>query len=143
MSDVFSVRERARGSVSTPVVLWAIAMTVVLFIEVVNPSATITIIGFVITGLLGALLGWRRRMGTVIAAPFIGWFFAWFPMEIACMIHFGILKGFLFGLLIITFGWVGIGFVELAWLAIVAGTVRSLRGVPFDDRVIIIDPEKQ
>jgi hypothetical protein len=102
----------------------------------------LTISGFAITALLGALLGWRRRMGTVIAAPFIGWLFAWFPMEIACMIHFGVLKGFLLGLLIITFGWVGIGFVELAWLAMVALVVRSLRGVSSDDRVVIIDPEK-
>ena len=134
-------RERARGGVSTPVVLWALAMTVILFMEVVDPSAWLTVSGFVITALLGAILGWRRRMGTVIAAPFIGWLFAWFPMEIACMIHFGILKGFLLGLLIITFGWVGIGFVELAWLAMVAGVVRSLRGAPSEDRVVIIDPE--
>jgi hypothetical protein len=139
---VFTVRERARGNVSTPVVLWALAMTVVLFIDVVNPSALVTIIGFAITAVLGALLGWRRRMGTVIAAPFISWLFAWFPMEIACMIHFGILKGFLLGLLIITFGWIGIGFVELAWLAMVALFVRSLRGAPSNDRVVIIDPEK-
>jgi hypothetical protein len=140
---VFSVRERARGNVSTPVVLWALAMTVVLFMEVVTPSALLTISGFTITALLGALLGWRRRMGTVIAAPFISWLFAWFPMEIACMIHFGILKGFLLGLLIITFGWIGVGFVELAWLAMVAFFVRSLRSVPADDRVVIIDPEKR
>ena len=141
MSVVVMFRERARGGVSTPVVLWALAMTVILFMEVVDPSAWLMVSGFVITGLLGALLGWRRRMGTVIAAPFIGWLFAWFPMEIACMIHFGILKGFLLGLLIITFGWVGIGFVELAWLAMVAGVVRSLRGAPSEDRVVIIDPE--
>lgn len=141
MSVVVMFRERARGGVSTPVVLWALAMTVILFMEVVDPSAWLTVSGFVITALLGALLGWRRRMGTVIAAPFIGWLFAWFPMEIACMIHFGILKGFLLGLLIITFGWVGIGFVELAWLAMVAGVVRSLRGAPSEDRVVIIDPE--
>jgi hypothetical protein len=142
MNAVFMVRERARGNVSTSVVLWAIAMTVVLFMEIVNPSALLTVSGFVITALLGALLGWRRRMGTVIAAPFIGWLFAWFPMEVACMIHFGILKGFLLGLLIITFGWVGIGFVELTWLAMVALAVRSLHGAPPDNRVVIIDPEK-
>ncbi len=143
MNVVFTVRERARGNISTPVVLWALAMTVVLFIDVVNPSALVTISGFAITALLGALLGWRRRMGTVIAAPFISWLFAWFPMEIACMIHFGILKGFLLGLLIITFGWIGIGFVELAWLAMVALFVRSLRGAPSNDRIVIIDPEKR
>jgi hypothetical protein len=141
MNVVFTVRERARGNVSTPVILWAIAMTVVLFVEVVNSSTLVTVSGFVITALLGALLGWRRRMGTVIAAPFIGWLFAWFPMEIACMIHFGILKGFLLGLLVITFGWMGIGFVELACLAMAAIVVRSLRGA-LDDRVVIIDPEK-
>ncbi len=143
MNVVFTVRERARGNVSTPVVLWALAMTVVLFIEVVNPSALVTISGFAITALLGALLGWRRRMGTVVVAPFVGWLFAWFPMEIACMIHFGILKGFLLGLLIVTFGWIGIGFVELAWLAMVAFFVRSLRGAQSDDRVVIIDPDKR
>ena len=73
MNVVLTVRERARGNVSTPVVLWALAMTVVLFMEVVNPSALVTVSGFVVTALLGALLGWRRRMGTVIAAPFVGW----------------------------------------------------------------------
>ena len=54
MSVVVMVRERARGSVSTPVVLWAVAMTVVLFMEVVSPSALLTVSGFVITALLGA-----------------------------------------------------------------------------------------
>src|SRR5580693_5246287 len=116
---VFTIRQRTRGNVSTPVVLWAIAMTVVLFIEIVSPSATVTVVGFALTALLGALLGWRRRMGTVIVAPFVNWLFAWFPMEIASMIHFGILKGFLLGLVIITFGWIAIGFVELACLAMV------------------------
>lgn len=142
MNVVLTVRERARGNVSTPVVLWAIAMTVVLFMEVVNSSALLTVSGFVITAALGALLGWRRRVGTVIAAPFVGWLFAWFPMEIACMIHFGVVKGFLLGLLVITFGGVGIGFVELAWLAMVALVVRSLRHASSDDRVVIIDPER-
>jgi hypothetical protein len=61
-------------------------------------------------------------------------------MEIACMIHFGILKGFLLGLLLITFGWIGIGFVEFAWLAMVALLVRAMRGSSRDDSVIIIDP---
>ncbi|MGH3732178.1 MAG: hypothetical protein ACRDVC_02180 [Acidimicrobiales bacterium] len=143
MNVVFVVRERARGNVSTPVVLWAIVMAVVLFMEIVSPSALLTVSGFVITGLLGAVLGWRRRMGTVFVAPFIGWLFAWFPMEIAAMIHFGILKGFLLGLVIITFGWIGIGFVELAWLAMVATVVRSLHATSSSDRDVIIDPDKR
>jgi hypothetical protein len=142
MSVVFSIRQRARGNVSTPVVLWSIAMTVVLVYEIVSPSATVTIVGFALTALLGVLLGWRRRMGTVVVAPVINWLFAWFPMEIASMVHFGVLKGFLLGLLIITFGWIGIGFVEVAWLAMVAALVRSLRAGTTHDRVIVLDPEK-
>ncbi len=117
-------------------------MTVILFIEIVAPSATVTVVGFALTALLGALFGWRRRMGTVVVAPFVNWLFAWFPMEIASMIHFGILKGFLLGLLIITFGWIGIGFVELAWLAMVAALVRSLHSVSSHDRVVVIDPDR-
>jgi hypothetical protein len=141
---VFTIRQRTRGNVSTPVVLWAIAMTVVLFIEIVAPSATVTVVGFALTALLGALLGWRRRMGTVVVAPFVNWLFAWFPMEIASMIHFGILKGFLLGLVIITVGWIAIGFVEVAWLFMVAALVRSLHsGTSKDDRVIVIDPDRK
>ena len=142
MSAVFTFRERARGNVSTPVVLWAIAMTVVLFMEIVSPSALLTVSGFALTALLGGILGWRRRMGTIVVAPFVSWLFAWFPMEIASMIHFGILKGFLLGLVIITFGWIPIGFVELAWLAMVAMLIRSIRGHSPEDRVVIIDPDK-
>jgi hypothetical protein len=124
-------------------VLWALAMTVILFIDVVAPSAADTVAGFVISAILGAYLGWQRRMGAVIAAPFVNWLFAWFPMEIACMIHFGILKGFLLGLLVITFGWIGIGFVEFAWISMVAAVVRSIHGSSGpheDDDVVIIDP---
>ena len=63
-------------------------------------------------------------------------------MGIACMIHFGILKGFFLGLLVITFGWLGIGFVEFVWISMVALLVRALRGSSKDDPVVIIDPEK-
>jgi len=123
------------------VVLWAIAMTVILFMEVVAPSLAVTMTGFGVSALLGIYLGWRRRLGAVVAAPFVSWLFAWFPMEIACMIHFGILKGFLIGLLVITFGWIGIGFVEFAWLAMVALLVRSLRGTR-GDPVVIFGPDE-
>jgi hypothetical protein len=140
---VIQFRDRTRGNVSAPMVLWALAMTVILFIEIVAPSAKVTIIGFAISALLGAYLGWRRRVGAVVAAPFVSWLFAWFPMEIACMIHFGILKGFLVGLLVITFGWIGIGFVELVWLAMVALLVRAIRGRGRIDSVTIIEPERR
>jgi hypothetical protein len=140
---LFTVRSRAKGKITAPLVLWAIAMTVVLFIDVVAPSATDTVVGFGISAVLGAYLGWQRRMGAAIAAPFVNWLFAWFPMEIACMIHFGILKGFLLGLLVITFGWIGIGFVEFAWISMVATVFRAIHGSSGprgDDDVVIIDP---
>jgi hypothetical protein len=116
-------------------------MTVVLFMEIVSPSAPLTVSGFAITALFGGVLGWRGRLGTVFVAPFVSWCFAWFPMEIASMIHFGVLKGFLLGLLIITFGWIGIGFVEWASLGMVAVVVRSIHGGRPQDRVVILDPE--
>lgn len=139
---VIQFRERARGSVSTPMVLWALAMTVILFLSVVAPSARVTVSGFVATGLLGFYLGWRRRVGAVFVAPLVSWLFAWFPMEIACMIHFGILKGFLLGLVTITVGWIAIGFVEFAWLAMVALLVRALHGPGTDPSVIVFDPDE-
>lgn len=141
MNAVFVYRERAKGNVSFPMVVWALAMTVILFMAIVTPSATVTITGFALTGLLGIVLGWRRRFGAVIAAPFVSWLFAWLPMEIASMIHFGIVEGFFLGLLIITFGWIGIGFIEFASLAIISLLVRSLRGTPRDEPVVIIDPD--
>ncbi|MCU1363231.1 MAG: hypothetical protein JWM55_1059 [Acidimicrobiaceae bacterium] len=143
MNVVHFSRERAKGNVSLPMVVWALAMTVILFMAIVAPSATVTIIGFAFTAVLGIVLGWRRRFGAVVAAPFVSWLFAWFPMEIASMIHFGVLKGFLLGLLIITFGWIGIGFIEFASLALVSLVVRSLRGAPRDEPVVIIDPERR
>jgi hypothetical protein len=124
-------------------VLWALAMTVVLFIEVVNPSAEVTLSGFGISAILGIYLGWRRRVGAVVVAPVVNWLFAWFPMEVACMIHFGVLKGFFLGLLVITFGWVGIGFVEFVWISMVALLVRAIRGTSRDEPVVIIDPDKK
>jgi hypothetical protein len=125
------------------VVLWALAMTVILFIDIVAPSAIDTVVGFGISAILGTYLGWQRRMGAVIAAPIVNWLFAWLPIEIACMIHFGILKGFLLGLVLITFGWIGIGFVEFAWISLVAAVARSIHGSSGqhdDDGVVIIDP---
>ena len=139
-SVVFQFRDRHRANVSAPIVIWALAMTVVLFIEIVAPSTSVTLSGFAISAILGIYLGWRRRIGAVVIAPFVSWLFAWFPMEIACMIHFGIVKGFLLGLLLITFGWIGIGFVEFAWLAVVALLVRAMRGSSREDDVIVIDP---
>ncbi|MBW4077367.1 MAG: hypothetical protein HIU84_02395 [Acidobacteria bacterium] len=141
-SVVIQFKERAKGNVTTPMVLWALAMTVILFVEVVSPSSSVITSGFVVSAILGIYLGWSRRVAAVIIAPFVSWLFAWFPLEVACMIHFGILKGFLVGLLTITFGWVGIGFVEALWIGMVATVVRWIRGGPRSPDVVIIDPER-
>ena len=138
---VIQFRERAKGNVSAPMVLWAILMTVIFFMEVVAPSAGVATTGFAVSAALGIYLGWRRRVVAVMITPFVSWLFAWFPMEIACMIHFGMLKGFLVGLLTITFGWVGIGFVEVVWIGMVAILVRAIRGGPRSPDVVIIDPD--
>ena len=140
---VIQFRDRARGNVSVPMVLWALAMTVVLFIDVVAPSSVVTWIGFGVSAILGAYLGWQRRVGTVFVAPMVSWLFAWFPLVIACMIHFGILKGFFIGLLVITFGWIAIGFVEFAWLGMVALLVRAGRGSTSPDGVVILGPDER
>lgn len=143
MSFVVQVRERARGNVSTSVTLWAIAMAVILVLDIVSPSAKVTTAGFIVTALLGVWLGWRRRGGVVVVAPFVSWLFAWFPMMVASMVHTGILKGFFTGLFLISVGWLGIGFVEFVWLAMVTFVVRAMRGRPRDEDVMIVDPPRR
>ena len=143
MSIVVQFRDRTRGSVSKPMMLWALAMTVVMVYEVVAPSPRVTTIGFVLTALLGVWLGWHRRVGAVLAAPLVSWLFAWFPLMIASMVHVGILKGFFTGLLLVTVGWVGIGFVEFVWLGMVTLVVRALRGRGSDPEVVIFDPDER
>ena len=142
MSFVVQVRQRAKANVSVPMTLWAIAMTVILVLEIVSASAQVTTAGFVVTALLGVWLGWKRRGGAVVVAPFLSWLFAWFPMLIASMIHTGILKGFFTGLFLVTIGWLAIGFVELVWLALVTFVVRAMRGGVRDDGVIIVEPPR-
>ena len=141
MSIGVQFRDRTRGSVSKPMMLWALAMTVVLVYEVVDPSPRVTTTGFVVTALFGVWLGWHRRVGAVLAAPLVNWLFAWFPLMIASMVHVGILKGFFTGLLLVTVGWIGIGFVEFVWLGMVTLVVRALRGHGSDPEVVIFDPD--
>lgn len=125
---VITVRDRTRGGVSVPIVLWSLAMAVVLVLEVVAPSATVTWMGFIVSALLGIYLGVRGRVGTVLVAPVVSWMFAALPLVIACMVHFGVLKGFFLGLLLVSFGWIGIGFCEVVWLGMVALVARALTG---------------
>lgn len=125
---VVTVRQRVRARVGAPLVAWSLVMAVVLVVEVVAPSATVTWAGFGVSALLGAYLGARRRVGTVLWAPVVGWMFAALPLVVACMVHFGVLKGFLIGVLLVTVGWVGIGFGEVLWIGLVALAVRSVVG---------------
>jgi hypothetical protein len=127
---VFQVRERARGNVTTPMVLWATLMAAVLFLleSRLAPQATTAWVGVGATALFGVYLGWRRRVAAVFVAPFVSWLFAWFPLWVAAVIHEGILRGFLWGLFLITIGWIAIGFGEFVWLGAVAFFVRLFRG---------------
>jgi hypothetical protein len=57
MNTVFVYRDRAKNNVSFPMVVWALAMTVILFMAIVTPSATVTITGFAPHGAAGCRLG--------------------------------------------------------------------------------------
>jgi hypothetical protein len=80
----------------------------------------------VATGLLGAYLGWNRRLGVIFFAPVVSWLFGWFPLVVAEMIRDGFFKGFFVGLLLATVGWVAIGAVEFGALMVVAFPFRLL-----------------
>lgn len=120
--------------------LWAVVMAVVLVREIVAASARVTTVGLLATALLGIWLGWRRRGGAVFAAPFVSWMVAWLPMMIAAMVHDGVVKGFFVGFVLVTVGWIGIGFVEFVWLGLVTSLVRALRGGRHVNEIEIIDP---
>lgn len=127
---VFQVRERAKGNVTTPMVLWALAMAAVLFLLEANatPHSATVWVGVLATALFGVYLGWQRRSGAVFVAPFVSWLFAWFPLWVAAMIHEGVLRGLFYGLFLITIGWIAIGFGEFVWLGAVTFLIRLLRG---------------
>ena len=127
---VFQVRERARGNVTAPMMLWATVMAVVIFIIEANrnkqPDAVWA--GVIATALFGIYLGWRRRGAAVFIAPLVSWLFAWIPLWIAAIIHHGFIKGLFVGLFLVTIGWIGIGFLEFFGLGIVTFVVRLFRG---------------
>ena len=127
---VVQVRERARGNVTTPMVLWSCVVAVVLFlVEAHHGSHSGALwVGFGATGLFGAYLGLRRRTPAVFIAPFVSWMVAWFPFVVAAMIRDGFLKGIVVGFFWITIGWFLIGMIEFATLFIVASLFRVLRG---------------
>jgi hypothetical protein len=127
---VFQVRERARGNVTTPMMLWATVMAVVIFLSEANWGSRTSVVwtGVIATVLLGIYLGWRRRGAAVFIAPMVSWLFAWLPLWIAAMIREGFFKGIFVGLFLITIGWIGIGFLEFFGLGIVTFLVRLFRG---------------
>jgi hypothetical protein len=127
---VFQVRERARGNVTAPMMLWATVMAVVIFLSEAHWGSRSDVIwtGVGATVLLGVYLGWRRRGAAVFIAPMVSWLFAWIPLWIAAMIHDGFFKGIFVGLFLITIGWIAIGFLEFFGLGIVTFAVRLFRG---------------
>jgi hypothetical protein len=142
---VFQVRERARGNVTAPMMLWASVMAVVIFIVEANRNTQPDAVwaGVIATALFGIYLGWRRRGAAVFIAPLVSWLFAWIPLWIAAMIHHGFVKGLFVGLFLITIGWIGIGFLEFFGLGIVTFVVRIFRG-PSNTRgpdVIVFGPD--
>lgn len=123
-------------------VWWAIVVAVVLFLLEAHwgsrRDATEVALGT--TALLGAYLGWRRRVGTIFVAPLVSWLFAWPLVVVAAMIHDGILGGFFVGLFLITIGWIGIGSVEVVALGVMALVVRGLRGRGGEPEVVVFGP---
>ena len=124
------IRERARGNVSLPMTLWAIAMAVTLFMfeARLGSRAALWLLGVGSTALFGAYLGLRRRMAAAFIAPLVSWLVAWFPLVIAAMIHDGFFKGLVVGIFLITIGWIGIALLEFLGLFVVASLFRMLRG---------------
>ncbi len=148
MSFVVQVRQRARGNVSAAMVVWALAMTVVLVVWEVRPSADAraTLWGLAVTVVFGAYLGWRRHGAAVFVAPLVSWSFTWLPLWIAAMVRHGFLRGFFVGVFLITVGWIAIGTLEFLALGAITLLVRSVRGgAPRagTDDVIIFGPDER
>jgi hypothetical protein len=124
------IRERARGNVTIPMVVWAIVMALTLFMleARLGSRSLFWAIGIGSTAVFGAYLGLRRRTAAAFVAPLVSWLVAWFPLVIAAMIHDGSLKGLFVGAFLITIGWIGIGLLEFLWLFLVASFFRKLRG---------------
>ena len=126
-------------------VLWATIMAVVLFMleSHVGPQGRAAWLGVLASVAFGLYLGWQRRLGAILLAPLVSWLFAWFPLVIASMIHNGIGKGFFVALFLVTFGWIGIGLMELVGLGAVAFAVSLVRGSapPSEPDVVIFGPD--
>jgi hypothetical protein len=145
MSAVFvQARNRARGNVTAPMIIWAIVMAVVIFMIEASHGAhhDALWVGFGVTGLFGVYLGLRRRVAAAFVAPFVSWMVAWFPLWIAAMVRDGFLKGLAVGFFWVTIGWVIIGGLEFATLIVIGSFFRLLRGSSGgrDRQVIVFGP---
>jgi hypothetical protein len=145
VSAVFiQVKNRARGNVTSPMIVWSVLMAVVIFMVEASHGAhhDALWVGFGATVLFGVYLGLRRRVAAAFVAPFVSWMVAWIPLWIAAMVRDGFLKGLVVGLFWVTFGWVLIGALEFATLFIVGSFMRLLHGSsgPRDRDVIVYGP---
>lgn len=143
-SVIVQVRDRTRGNVTAPMVLWSFVMATVLFMleARLGSRAGATWLGVGATGIFGAYLGWHRRVAATFVAPFVSWFVAWFPLVVASMIHDGLFKGLLVGAFWVTIGWFPIAVTEFLGLFITATLVRLLRGAagPREPDVVLFGP---
>ncbi len=137
---VVTLGQRTRAGVSGPLVLWAIAMSVVLVMGVVAPSPGVVAWGAILSALLGLYLGLRRRVGTVLVAPVVSWLFAAGPVVIASMVHSGPFGGLALGLFYVTVGWVGVAFSEVAVVGGVALIARLVTGGRRERPVVYFEP---
>src|ERR1035438_6734778 len=92
VSAVFiQVKNRARGNVTSPIIVWSVLMAVVIFMVEASHGAhhDALWVGFGATVLFGVYLGLRRRVAAAFVAPFVSWMVAWIPLWIAEMIYLG------------------------------------------------------
>ena len=145
MSIVLQLQRRARSHVSSAMVVWSLVMTVVLIAWEASPSldSRAFVSGFGATLVFGVYLGWQRRSAAVFVAPMVSWTFAWLPVWVTAMFRHGLVKGFVVGFFLVTFGWLVIGTLEFLTLGGVNWLVRVLRGGrrrSIDDGVTVFGP---
>ena len=118
---VIRLRESTRGPVGLATFAWSAIVGVALFADRANVARSLfELLAVTATFLYAAYLGWNRRMGVVFFAPLVSWMFGWFPLIIGEMVRDGIVKGFFWGILLATFGWILFGFLEFVALFTVA-----------------------
>ena len=142
MGTFDNVGQRAKASVTVPMVVWSLAVAVALVMCESGGSqhANGFALALAATTVFGLWLGWRGRVGVVFFAPFVSWLFAWLPLLVASMVRHGILHGFVVGVFLDTIGWLVIGTCEFFGLITVVMIVRALKGRPRDVDFVIIDP---